>query len=166
MVTNCFDSEVTGLESPKPFREKTTDTSTHYPSYVQSTSATDDCSYTDTLTDCFCCHVDIDECETGNDNCHENAQCTNTEGSFICSCNPGYTGDGIECSVVLTVVPEFAAILMFVAGILMFIAVVLMVIAILCGSICVMHKLKKMDTETKMAAESQMDAETKMAAEI
>ena len=161
MVTNCFDSEVTGLESPKPFREKTTDTSTHYPSYVQSTSATDGCSYTDTLTDCFCCHVDIDECETGNDNCHENAQCTNTEGSFICSCNPGYTGDGIECSVVLTVVPEFAAILMFVAGILMFIAVVLMIIAILCGSICVMHKLKKMNAVTKMDAETNVDAETK-----
>ena len=115
----------------------------------------------DTLTDCFCCHADIDECETGNDNCHENAQCTDTVGSFICSCNPGYTGDGTECSVVLTVVPGFAAVLMFVAGILMFIAVVLMVIAILCGSICVMHKLKKMDTESKMAAETKMDAETK-----
>ena len=37
----------------------------------------------------------------------------------------------------LTVVPESA-------GILMFVAVVLMIIAILCGSICVVHKLRKM----------------------
>ena len=62
----------------------------------------------------------------------------------------------------LTVVPEFAAVLMFAAGVLMFIAVVLMVIAILCVSICVMQKLKKMDTETKMAAESNIYAETKI----
>ena len=43
--------------------------------------------------------VDLNECE-GDDssNCHENAQCTNTEGSFICSCNPGYTGDGVNCT--------------------------------------------------------------------
>ena len=37
----------------------------------------------------FCYCADIDECETGNDNCHEKAQCTNTEGSFTCSCHPG-----------------------------------------------------------------------------
>ena len=114
---------------------------------------------------CLCCLADIDECETGSDNCHENAQCTNTEGSFTCSCNPGYTGDGIECSGALTVVPEFAAVLMFAAGVLMFIVVVLMIIAILCGSICVMHKLKKMNTETKMAAETNICAETNMNAE-
>ena len=32
-------------------------------------------------------------------------------------------------------------------GVLVFIAVVLIIIAILCGSICVMHKLRKMDAE-------------------
>ena len=31
-------------------------------------------------------------------NCHVNANCTNTEGSFTCSCNPGYTGDGVNCT--------------------------------------------------------------------
>ena len=44
-------------------------------------------------------HVDINECESGAlNNCHENAQCTNTEGSFTCSCNLGYTGDGVNCT--------------------------------------------------------------------
>ena len=31
-------------------------------------------------------------------NCHENAQCTNTERSFTCSCYLGYTGDGVNCA--------------------------------------------------------------------
>ena len=42
---------------------------------------------------------DIDECEDDFNNCDENAQCTNTEGSFTCSCYPGYAGDGrTECT--------------------------------------------------------------------
>ena len=43
----------------------------------------------------FC--VDIDECVTGTHNCNENANCTNTNGSFTCQCKEGYTGDGVEC---------------------------------------------------------------------
>jgi len=43
-------------------------------------------------------NTDIDECENEEDNCHGNAQCTNTEGSFTCSCNLGYTGDGVNCT--------------------------------------------------------------------
>ena len=43
----------------------------------------------------FC--VDIDECVTGRHNCSENANCTNTNGSFTCQCKEGYTGDGVEC---------------------------------------------------------------------
>ena len=43
--------------------------------------------------------VDINECGSNDlNNCHENAQCINTEGSFTCSCNPGYTGDGVACT--------------------------------------------------------------------
>ena len=41
--------------------------------------------------------TDIDECETMTDDCDENADCINTEGSFECVCQPGYTGDGKDC---------------------------------------------------------------------
>ena len=44
-------------------------------------------------------HVDINECESDDsNNCDENAQCTNTVGSYSCACNPGYTGDGVICA--------------------------------------------------------------------
>ncbi|XP_076814750.1 IgGFc-binding protein-like [Clavelina lepadiformis] len=38
---------------------------------------------------------DINECRTNP--CDENASCTNTDGSFVCRCNAGYTGDGTRC---------------------------------------------------------------------
>ncbi len=41
---------------------------------------------------------DIEECDDNLDNCAEdNAECTNTIGSFTCTCDPGYSGDGTEC---------------------------------------------------------------------
>ena len=47
----------------------------------------------------FYCNTDIDECENDElNNCHEDANCTNTEGSFDCSCNDGYSGSGTECT--------------------------------------------------------------------
>ena len=39
---------------------------------------------------------DIDECVEQSP-CDENAQCTNTPGSFTCDCIEGYSGDGITC---------------------------------------------------------------------
>lgn len=41
--------------------------------------------------------VDIDECADEIDNCNANADCTNTDGSFYCACQTGYTGDGHNC---------------------------------------------------------------------
>lgn len=43
--------------------------------------------------------LDIDECGTNMNDCNpENGTCTNTEGSFNCTCNVGYGGDGINCT--------------------------------------------------------------------
>jgi hypothetical protein len=36
----------------------------------------------------------IDECAEGTHNCDENASCLDTESSFKCTCNDGYTGSG------------------------------------------------------------------------
>lgn len=45
------------------------------------------------------CLPDVDECVLGTDNCHEFADCANTEGGFTCACMDGYSGDGVtECS--------------------------------------------------------------------
>ncbi|CAB4038658.1 latent-transforming growth factor beta-binding 4-like isoform X1, partial [Paramuricea clavata] len=41
----------------------------------------------------------VDECVQTPDICHQNANCTNTEGSYSCQCLKGYTGDGkLNCS--------------------------------------------------------------------
>ena len=56
--------------------------------------------------------ADTDECEEGTDNCdNETGICTNTEGSYNCSCEVGYTGDGTEgnCTgILLWVIKETA----------------------------------------------------------
>ncbi|CAK9300983.1 unnamed protein product [Gordionus sp. m RMFG-2023] len=53
---------------------------------------------------CYCdcdwggkdCNIpDINECK--NSPCHNMAFCTNTLGSFYCTCLPGFTGNGFEC---------------------------------------------------------------------
>ena len=40
---------------------------------------------------------DIDECK-GNHSCHLNATCTNTNGSYVCECRPGFNGNGRICT--------------------------------------------------------------------
>ena len=41
---------------------------------------------------------DLNECTTGNHVCHHNASCTNTDGSYTCKCDSGYSGNGHNCS--------------------------------------------------------------------
>ena len=41
--------------------------------------------------------TDINECEQGKNLCHINALCTNTLGSYVCQCKPGFSGDGRTC---------------------------------------------------------------------
>ena len=41
---------------------------------------------------------DIDECaDVTLNNCDTDATCTNTEGSYQCVCNDGYSGNGTVC---------------------------------------------------------------------
>ena len=56
---------------------------------------------------CFYVHIslflDINECPTGadatdTDDCHDNATCTDNDGSYTCACNNGYTGNGTHCT--------------------------------------------------------------------
>ena len=44
--------------------------------------------------------LDVDECDEGH-RCDENANCTNTEGSYQCDCIYGYQGDGYTCQLYL-----------------------------------------------------------------
>ena len=42
-------------------------------------------------------HADIDECE-GVSGCDQNSRCMNTDGTYSCTCNEGYQGDGFNCT--------------------------------------------------------------------
>jgi hypothetical protein len=44
------------------------------------------------------CLDDIDECTDGTNNCDKLAACSNTPGSFECTCPAGYEGDGTTCT--------------------------------------------------------------------
>ena len=48
--------------------------------------------------------LDIDECGASSPVCDINANCSNTRGSYICTCKSGYTGDGKMCQGIINVV--------------------------------------------------------------
>ena len=41
--------------------------------------------------------LDIVNCEN-DDGCHDNATCTDDNGSYTCVCKDGFTGDGFNCT--------------------------------------------------------------------
>ena len=42
--------------------------------------------------------ADVNECELEIHTCHSNANCTDTDGSFNCTCREGFEGDGFNCT--------------------------------------------------------------------
>ena len=46
--------------------------------------------------------LDIDEClESSLNTCHQLANCSNNDGSYVCTCSYGYTGSGHACTGML-----------------------------------------------------------------
>lgn len=46
----------------------------------------------------FCLNfTDIDECSSMSNPCMENSVCSNTKGSYVCTCKPGYLDIGHSC---------------------------------------------------------------------
>lgn len=45
-----------------------------------------------------CIYGNVDECQLHFAICSPNAQCENTDGGYNCVCNPGYYGNGINCT--------------------------------------------------------------------
>ena len=46
----------------------------------------------------ICQRLDINECENATEICDSNATCSDTQGSYECMCNTGYSGDGLSCT--------------------------------------------------------------------
>lgn len=47
---------------------------------------------------CLFFFADIDECTSDPSPCNENADCTNSDGSYSCTCKQGFTGNGTVCN--------------------------------------------------------------------
>ena len=48
----------------------------------------------------------MSECADGLHNCHELAECTETDGGFTCECKEGSTGNGIMCLGKISIRPS------------------------------------------------------------
>ena len=55
-------------------------------------------TYSSILTDVLVYGRDVNECARNLDDCSDFAQCTNTIGTYACTCIPGYSGDGKTCT--------------------------------------------------------------------
>ena len=58
-------------------------------------------AYTHAHMNIMCIHsllfIDINECDAKTHQCHKDAYCNNTKGSYNCTCNVGYDGNGTYC---------------------------------------------------------------------
>ena len=39
----------------------------------------------------------MNECDLNAHDCNNNAECFNTNGSFVCNCGDGFSGNGVLC---------------------------------------------------------------------
>ena len=62
---------------------------------VQITGTTSDFKMGVIISVIWFIFLDVNECL--NNPCDQNALCTNTKGSFSCSCKEGFTGNGTYC---------------------------------------------------------------------
>ena len=51
----------------------------------------------------ICAASDINECDLSTHNCSNNAECYNTNGSFVCNCSDGFSGNGVICEGMQTI---------------------------------------------------------------
>ena len=61
-------------------------------------------------------NIDIDECARGIHSCSPLAVCSNTPGSYNCTCSSGTMGDGFTCSGI-TLINNLYCFIIFVEGI-------------------------------------------------
>ena len=64
--------------------------------YNECTSKVHNCDNANAF--CITFLSDINECTTNVHKCAANAFCNNTDGSYNCTCSPGFTGNGTACT--------------------------------------------------------------------
>ena len=53
-------------------------------------------------------NADINECSNNTDDCDVNADCSDTDGSFTCTCREGYSGNGTFCASMILLVQSYS----------------------------------------------------------
>ena len=70
-----------------------------YADYLNPRTASDwQFTYDESIAGNTLFSIDADECALGTDTCSPNAKCTNTAGSYTCTCNTRFSGDGRTCT--------------------------------------------------------------------
>ena len=79
--------------------------------FVQVCAHACECTMHSYFTNCLLLPIDDDECKNGLHKCDINANCTNTIGSFECTCKNGFFGDGKICISKFLILSIFLAII-------------------------------------------------------